>query len=78
MVLMVEKGIGGGIYHFIYQYAKAQNRHIKDYDKSKESHLQNWYVNNLHGWVMSHAMLMFNILKNYMNFTMTYHFYLKE
>ena len=29
MLLMVEKGIRGGICHCIYQYAKANNKYIK-------------------------------------------------
>ena len=37
MLLMVEKGIGGGICHSIYQYAKANNKYMKDLDKNKES-----------------------------------------
>ena len=41
MLLMVEKGIRGVIYHSIYQYAKANDKCIKDYDENKElSHLQ--------------------------------------
>ena len=36
-LLMVEKGIRGGICHSIYRYAKANNRYMKDYDKNKES-----------------------------------------
>ena len=36
MLLMVEKGIRGGRWHAIHQYAKAKNKYIKDYDKSKE------------------------------------------
>ena len=35
MLLMVEKGIRGGICHFIYQYGKVSNQHMKDYDKNK-------------------------------------------
>ena len=47
MLLMVEKGIKRGICHSIYQYAKAKNKHMKDYDKSKQSlYLQYWDVNN--------------------------------
>ena len=34
---MVEKGIRGGICNTIHQYAKANNKYIKDYDKNKES-----------------------------------------
>ena len=36
MLWMVEKGIRGGICHFIYRYAKANNKYMKDYDKNKE------------------------------------------
>ena len=53
VLLMVEKGIRGGICHSIYWYAKANNKYMKDYDKIKESlYLQDWYVNNLRGWEM--------------------------
>ena len=34
---MVEKGIGGGVCHAIHQYAKANDKYMKDYDKNKES-----------------------------------------
>ena len=37
MLLMVEKGIRGGICHSIYIYAKANNKYVKDYDKNEES-----------------------------------------
>ena len=54
MLLMVEKGIRGVIYHSINQYAKANDKCIKDYDENKESsHLQYWDVINLYGWAMS-------------------------
>ena len=33
MLLMVEIGIRGGVCHSIYQYAKANNKYMKDYDK---------------------------------------------
>ena len=47
MLLMGEKGIRGGICHSIYQYTKANNKYMKDYDKNKESsYLQCWGVNN--------------------------------
>ena len=40
MLLMVEKGIRGGICCAIHQYGKVNNKYIKDYDKNKElSHL---------------------------------------
>ena len=54
MLLMVEKGITGGTCHAIHQYAKANNKYMKDYDKNKESsYLKYWDVNNLYGWAMS-------------------------
>ena len=54
MLLMVEKGIKGGICNDIHQYVKANNRHMKDHDKNKEpSYLKYWDVNNLCEWAMS-------------------------
>ena len=50
---MVEKGIRGGIYQSIYRYAKANNKHIQDNDKNKESsYLQYWNVDKLYGWAI--------------------------
>ena len=34
MLLMVEKGIRGGIYHTIHRYAKVNNKYMKDYDNN--------------------------------------------
>ena len=54
MLLMVEKGFRGGIYHTIQRYAKANSKYKRDYDKNKEwSYLKYWDVNNLFGSVMS-------------------------
>ena len=54
MLLMVEKGIRGGICHAIYRYAKANNKYMKNYNKDKEeSFLQYLDDNNLYGWKMS-------------------------
>ena len=45
MLLMVEKGIRGGVCHSINRYVKAD----KDHDKKKESsYLKYWDVNNLY------------------------------
>ena len=53
MLFKVEKGIKGGICHAINQYAKANNKYMKDYDKNKESlYLKYWDVNNSYGWAM--------------------------
>ena len=54
MLLMVEKGLTGGVCHSIYRYAKANNKYMKDYDENKESsYLQYWDANNLQSWAMS-------------------------
>ena len=54
MLLMVEKGIRGGICHSIYWDAKANNEYIKDYDKNKDSpYIECLGVNNFYGWAMS-------------------------
>ena len=37
MLLMVEKGIRGGICQVIYRHAKANNKYMKNYDKNIES-----------------------------------------
>ena len=37
MLLMVEKGIRGGICHSIHRYAKANNKYMKNYDKNEGS-----------------------------------------
>ena len=53
-LLMVQKGTRGGIFHPIHQYAKANKKYIKDYDKNKEpSYLKYLDVNNLYGWAIS-------------------------
>ena len=45
MLVIVEKGIRGGICHAIHRYEKANNKHMKDYIKSKESpYLKYWDV----------------------------------
>ena len=44
MLLMVEKGIRGGICHSIYRYAKANNKYTKDYDKDEELSYFNYWM----------------------------------
>ena len=39
MLLMVEKGIRGGICHSIYRHAKANNKYMKNYVKIKNCHI---------------------------------------
>ena len=48
------KGNRGETCHVIHQYAKANKKYIKEYDKNKESsYLKYRDINNLYGWVMS-------------------------
>ena len=54
MLLMIEKGIRGGIYQAVHRYAKANNKYMKNYDKSVESSCMEYLdSNNLYGWSMS-------------------------
>ena len=49
LLMVVEKGIRGGICHYNNRYATANNKYLKDYDKNKElSCLKYWDVNNLY------------------------------
>ena len=52
MLLMVEKGIRGGICPSIYRYAKANNKYMKDINK-KYSYIQYLDVNDLYVWATS-------------------------
>ena len=72
MLLMVEKGIRGGICHAINRYAKANNKYMKNYNKDKEeSFIQYLNANNLYGWAMSQKLLAsgFKWKKNLSKFT---------
>ena len=54
MLLMVEKGIRGGIRHSIHRYAKANNKYMQNYNNNEESlYIQYLDANNLYGWAMS-------------------------
>ena len=54
MLLMVEKGIRGGICQATHRYAKSNNSYMKNYDKNVESlYLEFLDANNLNGWAMS-------------------------
>ena len=54
MLLMVEKGIRGGICHVMLGHEKANNKYMKNYNKDEEeSFLEYLDANNLYGWAMS-------------------------
>ena len=54
MLLMAEEGVRGGICHSIHQYAKANNKYMKNYNNNEESsYIQYLDANNLYGWAMS-------------------------
>ena len=61
MLLLVEKGIRGGVCNSVHQYAKANNKYMKDSDKNKESsYIKYWGINNLYGWTMFQNLPKFN------------------
>ena len=58
MLLMIEKGISGGICHSIHQYAKANNKYMK----KKSSCIKYCDITNLYGWEMP-SKLRFSVFK---------------
>ena len=54
MLLMAEEGIRGGMCQVVYRHAKANNKFMKNYDKSiKSLYIEYLDANNLYGWAVS-------------------------
>ena len=54
MLMMFEKGIRGGMTHISKRYAEANNKYMKDYDKTKPStYIQYLDANSLYAYAMS-------------------------
>ena len=62
MLLMVEKGIRGGMCQSRYRYANANNKYMKNYNKNIESScLEYLDANNLCGWAMSQKLTVYGL-----------------
>ena len=72
MLLMVEKGIRGGICNPIYWYSKANNKYMKIVIKKDTSQFNEDFIENYNE--ENDERYFFEVLKNYINFKMIYDF----
>ncbi|CAG2215764.1 unnamed protein product [Mytilus edulis] len=57
MHLFIEKGLRGGISMISHRHAKANNKHVPNYDPNQPiNHVMYLDANNLYGWAMSQAL----------------------
>ena len=62
MLLMIQKGIRGGICPAIHRYAKTNINYMKNYDENEESSFLEYLdANNLYGWAMSEPLPVNNL-----------------
>ena len=76
MILMIEKGIRGGICQPTHRYAEANNKYMKNYDKIIDSsYIEYLDASDLYGWAMSQKLPVNNFKwvkqKNYRNLMKT-------
>ena len=67
MLLIVEKGIRGGIFQAIHRHAKVNNKYMKNCNKNIISSYRMYLdPNNLYGWAVSQKLLVngFKWVKN--------------
>ena len=61
MLLMIEKGIRGGICQATHRSAKVNNKYLKSYDKNNaSSYVKYLDANNLYGWAISQKLMVLN------------------
>ena len=54
MLLLIERGMRGGISYIAHWHAEANNKYMKNYDPDRESsYIKYLDANNLYGWAMS-------------------------
>ena len=57
MLMMIERGIRGGMTHIAKRYSEANNKYMKNFDPNKPSKfIQYLDANNLYGWAMSQSL----------------------